>query len=220
MGRFIECCCTSVCEVSEAEAGGARRVELCENLAVGGVTPSRELLEEVLKSTSLPVNVLVRPRGGDFVYSREEEVQMMASIAMCRELGANGVVIGALRRDGSVDVEMVSRMIAAARPLSVTFHRAFDECNEPFAALDDIIALGCDRLLSSGLEESAYDGRELLAALVERAAGRIVIMPGGGVRPSNIDALDETTRAVEFHGSAHGASGRTDRSVVARLVRK
>lgn len=220
MGRFIECCCTSVYEVMEAEAGGAGRVELCENLAVGGVTPSRELLDEVLKSTSLPVNVLVRPRGGDFVYSREEEEQMMESIAMCRELGANGVVIGALRRDGSVDMELVRRMIAAARPLSVTFHRAFDECSEPFAALDDIIALGCDRLLSSGLEESAYDGRELLAALVERAAGRIIIMPGGGVRPSNIYALDATTRAAEFHGSAHGASGRTDRSVVARLVRK
>lgn len=218
MGRFIECCCTSVEEVMEAVAGGARRVELCERLEVGGVTPSRELLVKVMECCPLPVNVLVRPRGGDFVFSAEEETQMAEDIAMCKELDVNGVVIGALLPDGSVAVEMMRRLIEAARPLSVTFHRAFDCCSDPHKALDEIISLGCDRLLTSGLEESAYDGRNLIASLVERAAGRLVVMPGGGVRPSNIDELEKVSAASEFHGSAHSKHGTTERSVVSMLV--
>lgn len=218
MARFIECCCTNVHEVMEAVAGGARRIELCERLDVGGVTPSRELLREVLACCPLPVNVLVRPREGNFVYTPAEEAVMAESIEMCKQLHANGVVIGALNADGSIDVDMMRRLLAAARPLSVTFHRAFDCCNEPFAALDSIISLGFDRLLTSGQEESSYDGRHLLAKLVERAAGRIVIMPGGGVRPSNINELEATCHAPEYHGSAHSDSGQTDRKVVSLLV--
>lgn len=218
MGRFIECCCTSVYEVMEAVAGGARRIELCERLDVGGVTPSRELLSEVLSCCPLPVNVLVRPREGDFVYTPEEEAMMVESIKMCKEFHANGVVIGALNADGSIDTGMMARLLAAARPLSVTFHRAFDCCNEPFAALDSIISLGFDRLLTSGQEESSYDGRHLLAELVDHAAGRIVIMPGGGVRPTNIDEIEVSCHAPEYHGSAHSDSGQTDRKVVSLLV--
>lgn len=218
MGRFIECCCTGVDEVLEAVAGGARRIELCERLDVGGVTPGRALLEEVLSRCTLPVNVLVRPREGDFVYSEHEEAAMIESIEMCRELNVNGVVIGALNRDGSVDVGMMRRLLASAGPLSVTFHRAFDCCSEPFAALEDIISLGCRRLLTSGLEDSAYDGRELIAGLVRQAGGRLVIMPGGGVRPANIDELEMVTGASEYHRSAHSEQGRTDRHVVSLLV--
>lgn len=218
MSRFVECCCTSPEEVMEAVAGGARRIELCEDLLCGGVTPSRKLLEEVLSFCPVPVNVLVRPRGGDFVYSAEEEVQMSAAIRMCNDMKVNGVVIGALLRDGNVDMALMRRLIAAAGPLGVTFHRAFDEAADPLKALDDIISLGCDRLLSSGQQPSAYEGRELLARLVVRAQRRIVIMPGGGVRPSNIADLEKVTHAPEYHGSAHSEHGKTDREVVRQLV--
>lgn len=218
MGRFIECCCTSVDEVTEAVAGGASRIEMCEDLEVGGVTPSGRLIRQVLDVCPLPVNVLVRPRGGDFVFSEEEEEQMKQDILNCKELGVNGVVIGALRRDGNVDTDMMHRLIQAARPLSVTFHRAFDCCNDPFRALEDVISLGCDRLLTSGLAASAYEGRELIARLVSLAGDRIVIMPGAGIRPSNITALAQTTRAREYHGSAHSECGTTDRNVVSQLV--
>ena len=218
MGRFVEVCCVSSADVREAAEGGAGRVELCENLEVGGVTPSRELLEEVMRVSPIPVNVLVRPRGGDFVFSPEEEAAMVRDIRMCKELGVNGVVIGALRADADIDVEMTARLVEEARPLSVTFHRAFDCCRDPFAALEEIISIGCDRILTSGQKDSSYDGRELLARLVEAAAGRIVIMPGGGVRVSNISEIEEVTKAVEFHSTSRGESGSTERGVVAMLV--
>ena len=218
MGRFIECCCTSVGEVTEAVAGGASRIELCENLEVGGITPSSRLIRQVLDVCPLPVNVLVRPRGGDFVFSEEEEEQMKQDIRNCKELGVNGVVIGALLGDGSIDTAMMRRLIQAARPLSVTFHRAFDCCKDPFRALEDVIALGCDRLLTSGLASSAYEGRELIARLVSLAGDRIVIMPGAGIRPSNIAEIEKETRAPEYHGSAHSERGTTDRKVVSQLV--
>lgn len=218
MGRFLEVCCVSAADVAEAQAGGAGRVELCENLAVGGVTPSRELIAEVMKISSIPVNVLIRPRKGDFVYSAEEEARMVQEIIMCRELGVNGVVIGALRSDGSVDTGMIKRLMEIARPLSVTFHRAFDRCCGPFEALEEIIALGCDRILTSGQKESSYDGRFLLAELVRRAGGRIVVMPGGGIRPSNIGEIAALTEATEYHSSSRDESGRTSREVIGMLV--
>lgn len=201
MSRFIEFCCTSVEDVQKAMAAGAGRVELCEDLSCGGVTPSRELIEKVLAISTVPVNVLVRPRGGDFVYTQEEEAQIKESIQLCKELKVNGVVIGALKSDGSVDKEMMHRLVAQARPLSITFHRAFDECSNPLQSLEEIMDMGCERLLTSGQKESAYDGRELLAELVKRAEGRIIIMPGGGVRPANILELEKVTHAREFHAS-------------------
>lgn len=218
MKRFIEVCCVSADDVKEAALGGAGRVELCENLEVGGVTPSESLLREVLSCNSIPVNVLVRPRGGDFVFSSEEEREMIEDIRMCKRLGVNGVVIGALKSDGSVDTEMIRRLIKVARPMSVTFHRAFDRCSDPFTALEEIIELGCDRILTSGQQESSYDGRNLLAELVEKAGGRIVIMPGGGVRTYNINELAAVTKASEFHSTAHGTDGKTSHNVVAELV--
>lgn len=218
MGRFIEVCCVSAADAAEAQAGGAGRIELCENLAVGGVTPSRELIEEVMKLSSIPVNVLIRPREGDFVYSEEEEARMVREIEMCGNLGVNGVVIGALRGDGTVDTGMIKRLMEVARPLSVTFHRAFDRCSGPFEALEEIVALGCDRLLTSGQMESSYDGRFLLAELVRRAGDRIVVMPGGGIRPSNIVQIADLTEAREYHSSSRDESGRTSRRIVRILV--
>ena len=206
MQRILEACCTSLSQVESAERGGAGRIELCECLELGGVTPAPDNIRAAV-SRSLPVNVLVRPRGGDFVFTAEEEAAMARDVALCRELGAAGVVIGALRRDGSVDMELMGRLMAVARgrkgerPLSVTFHRAFDECADPFRALEDIISLGCDRLLTSGQKASAWEGRGLIAELVRRAAGRIIVMPGAGITADNLDAIAEETKAVEFHGT-------------------
>ncbi len=218
MGRFIECCCTSVDEVLEAVAGGASRIELCERLEVGGVTPSAELIEKVMSVSTLPVNVLVRPRGGDFFFNEEERLQMIEDINLCKNLGVNGVVIGALDGDGNIDVDLMKSLMVEAKPLSVTFHRAFDCCTDPYKSIEDVIALGCDRLLTSGLSTSAYEGRELISELVDMAGDRIIIMPGAGVRPSNIAVLSKETRALEYHGSAHSEHGTTDRKVVSQLV--
>lgn len=198
---FREACCTSVDAVRAAARTGARRIELCEQLGLGGVTPSEALLREVLAGSALPVNVLVRPRGGDFVYGEEEVQAMLESIRLCRTLGANGVVVGALTPDGRVDLPVMRRLIAAARPLSVTFHRAFDETADPSAALEQIIALGCDRLLTSGHAPDAFTGREMIGRLVRQAAGRIVVMAGCGVRPANLAAIARDSGVPEYHSS-------------------
>ena len=202
MRLFCEVCCPSLDAVAKAVGAGADRIELCERLEVGGVTPYEALIRDALAAAGpVPVNVLIRPREGDFVYSEDEAGQMLESIALCKEIGMNGVVIGALWPDGSVDMELMRRLVAAARPLSITFHRAFDECRAPFAALEDIISLGIDRLLTSGHCADAWEGRFILKELVERAAGRIVIMPGCGITPANLPELAAITCATEFHGS-------------------
>ena len=218
IGRFLECCCADSLEAAEAQAGGAGRIELCENLPIGGVTPSEENIKETLKSVRIPVNVLVRPRGGDFVYSEEEIQKTIDGIMMCRRLGVNGVVIGALRKDGSVDHETMRRLIDAAEGLEITFHRAFDECSDPFQALEDIIGLGCDRLLTAGHAANVNDGAGTLEELQKKAAGRIVIMAGSGVRPGNIASLEASTGISEFHSSSRGPEGRTDRRVVSGMA--
>jgi copper homeostasis protein len=201
--RKIEVCCGSLYEVREAEAGGAVRVELCGAIACGGVTPSYGLLRQVAEANvAIDVNVLIRPREGSFLYNAEEVDAMCQDIALCRELGFHGVVIGALTADGDVDMEACRRMMEAAGDMSVTFHRAFDVCRDPRKALEDIVALGCDRLLSSGQECSAEKGAELLSELVEQAAGRIIVMPGAGIRPSNIALIEQKTGAAEFHSTA------------------
>ena len=193
-------------------------MELCEQLGIGGVTPSIELVRETVGRLRIPVNVLVRPRGGNFVFSEEEVETMIASIGECREAGVNGVVIGALDSKGQVDIAAMTRMIEAARPMQVTFHRAFDVCAAPLKALEDIIQLGCDRLLTSGHEASAYDGRHLIGKLVQQAAGRIVVMAGCGVKPYNVVEIERVSAAPEYHSSAHGPSGATERETVSKLA--
>lgn len=218
--RKIEVCCGSLHDVEEAFAGGAIRVELCGDLDVGGVTPPYEWIEEaVTRFPGRAVNVMVRPRGGDFVYSEKEVTSMLADIAFCKKAGVHGVVFGALTRDGNIDKRVMRRLMAAAPPqLSVTFHRAFDECAHPVEALEEIIALGCDRLLTSGQASTAPQGALLLAALVKQAAGRIVVMPGCGVRPGNIVPLERACGAVEYHSTSRGEEGHAHRDVVAQLV--
>ena len=202
MEYFLESCCTDVEQIRRAQEAGARRIELCEKLAVGGVTPSAELLKAAISVAKVPVNVLVRPRGGDFVFSAAEADTMLRDIELCREAGAAAVVIGALDSWGDVDMPLMRRLCDAASGMSVTFHRAFDVCADPLAAFEDVLALGCDRLLTSGHESDAFKGRFFIAELVERAAGRIIVMPGCGVRRSNIARIAADTGAVEFHASS------------------
>lgn len=202
MSLLREACCPSLEAVLAAGRTGACRIELCERLEIGGVTPSEALLRAALAATDLPVNVLVRPRGGDFVYDEAEVEAMLESIRLCRALGANGVVIGALTPSRAVDLPVMRRLVAAAKGgLSVTFHRAFDETADPAAALEDIIALGCDCLLTSGHAPDAFAGRAQIGALVRQAAGRIVVMAGCGVRPGNIGLIARETGVPEFHSS-------------------
>lgn len=216
--RFLECCCTDASEAAQAQEGGASRVELCEDLSCGGVTPSKDNILSTLRAVDIPVNVLVRPRGGDFVYSEREVQSILSSIRLCKKLGVDGVVVGALLPDGKIDVPSTRRMVEEAAGLRLTFHRAFDECADPLEALEEIMDLGFDRLLTAGHATNVDDGVFMLKELRERAAGRIVIMAGSGVRPGNIVRLEALTGIEEFHSSSHGSDGRTSREVVASMV--
>ncbi|MBR5483255.1 MAG: copper homeostasis protein CutC [Alistipes sp.] len=201
--RKIEVCCSSLYEAREAEAGGAIRIELCGAIACGGVTPSAGVIRQIAEAgLKLDINVLIRAREGGFCYTTEEVDVMCRDIEFCREVGVDGVVIGALTKTGEIDVEACRKMIQAAGDMSVTFHRAFDVCAAPKQALEQIISLGCDRLLTSGCQSTAECGAEFIAELVEQAAGRIIVMPGAGIRPSNIAKIEKTTRAAEFHSTA------------------
>jgi copper homeostasis protein len=198
----LEICAGSVQSAEAAQAGGAHRIELCQNLEQGGTTPSYGLIQEVLRRVSIPVFVLIRPRPGDFRYDAAELAIMLADVAQCRALGCAGVVIGALDEAGRVNAGSCQALIAAAGPLQVTFHRAFDVCADQAQALETIIGLGCHRVLTSGGQASALAGQVQLAALVQQAAGRIHIMPGAGITPANLRALRAATGATEFHASA------------------
>ncbi|MFI3268334.1 MAG: copper homeostasis protein CutC [Rikenellaceae bacterium] len=186
----------------KAQEGGAKRVELCAGIPEGGTTPSYGEISIARKRIDIALNVIIRPRGGDFLYSEDEIEVMKRDIRMARELRADGVVFGCLTKDGKVDKELCRELIFAAGHLSLTFHRAFDVCNNPFEALEDITELGFNRILTSGCEANAIEGKELLKQLVEKSAGRIIIMPGCGVNENNIKELREFTNATEFHMSA------------------
>lgn len=201
--RTIEVCCSSLDEAREAEAGGARRIELCSAISCGGVTPSLGTLRTVIEAAlDIDINVLIRPREGGFCYSESEVGAMCRDIEMCRRMGIHGVVIGALTADGDIDTEACLRMMEAAGEMSVTFHRAFDVCRNAEQALEQIIALGCDRLLTSGQQPTAVAGADLIARLVVQAADRLIVMPGAGINPSNIALVEQKTAATEFHSTA------------------
>lgn len=198
--RKLEVCCGDLQSVRAAIEGGAHRVELCEALELDGLTPSEAMMESAI-GMGIPVQVLIRVREGDFVYSKDEICKMQNDIRLARKLGAAGVVIGALMPDGSIDEEAIRCMMDEAEGLSVTFHRAFDVCRKPEEALEKIISLGCHRLLTSGQATTAEQGIPMLKKLVEQADGRIIIMPGAGVNPQNASRILEETGALEIHGS-------------------
>lgn len=198
----LEICANSVSSAIAAQAGGADRIEFCQNLEAGGTTPSHGQIETLKQQVRIPAHVLIRPRAGDFLYNEQEYEEIKSDIRFCRDAGYEGVVIGLLLPDGRIDTERTAELVELAKPMHVTFHRAFDVCAEPFQALEEIIACGCGRLLTSGMQNTAEDGMALLRQLVERANGRIEIMPGSGITAANIRLLANETGARAFHTSA------------------
>ncbi len=196
---LIEACTTSVTSAIEAQKGGAKRVELCDNLYEGGTTPGYGTIKTARELLTIKLNVMIRPRGQDFCYSDIEYQIMKEDIEVCKSLGADGIVLGILKPDGNIDVERTAKLIELARPMSVTFHRAFDMTPDPFKALEDIILTGADRILTSGQTDKAVDGAELIKKLVEKAGNRIIIMPGSGINEDNILEFQQKTGAKEFH---------------------
>jgi copper homeostasis protein len=196
---LIEVCVDSVVSACAAERGGAGRIELCSDLLEGGVTPSTGLIELVRKKVEIGLHLMIRPRGGDFCYDDEEFEVMRRDIVSAKQLGADGVVFGILDVDGRVDVERTRRLIELARPLNVTFHRAFDMSADLFRALEDVCAAGADRILTSGGQQASVLGRGMIARLVAVAGDRVVIMPGSGINEHNAASLIQETGAREIH---------------------
>ena len=185
-----------------AQAAGAHRIELCDNPYDGGTTASYGFIKAARELLTIQLFPIIRPRGGDFLYSDAEFEIMKTDVKHCNSLGCDGVVIGMLQADGSVDTVRCQQLVDLAYPLGVTFHRAFDRTNDPFKAMEDIISIGCERILTSGQKPTAFEATELIAQLIEQADSRIIIMPGSGVRSANIIELAEKTGATEFHTSA------------------
>ena len=202
---LLEVCCGSLESVAAAIAGGARRIELCADLELDGLTPPPEWIREAkVLHPGLTVHVLIRPRAGDFVYTPEEADTMVRQIRESLDAGADGIVIGALTPEGDVDTALMERLISEipSRQASITFHRAFDVCRRPFDALEQIIGLGCDRILTSGQGPTVVEGSDMLRELRRKAAGRILILPGGGVTPGNAARILARTGCTEIHASA------------------
>ncbi|AIF48337.1 copper homeostasis protein CutC [Dyella japonica] len=201
-GRLLEVAANSLASALAAQAGGADRVELCTGLELGGLTPSAALIAQVRERLSIPVYVLIRPRAGDFLYGEDELITMQRDIETCLSLGCDGVVFGVLDADGRVDVPRCRPLLEAAGGMGVTFHRAFDMTRDLSQALEDVVALGAERVLTSGGGVSATAGAMVIRQLVAQAAGRIVVMPGAGINAANVVDLARNTHATEFHASA------------------
>ena len=216
MKYLIEIATSDFLTTKSAVEGGADRIELCANLAEGGTTPSYAHIKKCREAFNIALFPIIRPRGGDFLYTKDEFEIMKNDIKLCKELGCEGIVIGSLNMDGTIDMTRTSELIELAYPLEVTFHRAFDRCKDPFVAIEELIEIGCQRILTSGQQPSVVEARhalsvqqsavndnavDLIAQLNKVADDRIIIMPGSGVRKENIKILAEKTGCVEFHSS-------------------
>jgi copper homeostasis protein len=211
LSTLIEACVDSVSSALAAEKGGARRIELCDALETGGITPSAAKIQLCVERLSIPVIVLIRARGGDFLYGDTTTEEMLRDIALAKSFGAHGVAIGALLADGTIDVPRIRAMIDAARPMEVVFHRAFDGTPDPFAALETLHGLGVQRILTSGQAPTALEGVDILRHLVQAAKGRITILAGGGINEENAAAIVKGSGVQELHirGTTAVASGMT-----------
>ena len=205
---LLEICANSLRSAMNAALGGADRIELCTNLEVGGITPSNQLIQSVKKVVEIPVYVLIRPRAGDFVYSSEELEQMKSEILFARKAGCDGVVFGALDRDNSINEAATYALLETAKFMDVTFHRAFDMLDDHLEGLNTLKDLGVQRILTSGCNGTALQGYETLAELVDEAEDDVIIMPGGGIRPENIQQLLRTG-ANEYHSAAMDKNSQT-----------
>ena len=196
---ICEICVDSVAGVRAAKVAGADRVELCAALLEGGITPSRGMIRQARGIDGIGLNVMIRPRGGDFLFDDDEMATMLSDVEIAKAEGADGVVIGLLTPDGEVDVARARELISLARPLSVTFHRAFDMTRDPFQAIESLIGLGIDRVLTSGQEATVLEGLPLLAEVINRAGNRIIVMPGGGITSRNVERIVATLEPREIH---------------------
>jgi copper homeostasis protein len=204
MNYLIEIATSDFLTTKSAVEGGADRIELCANLAEGGTTPSYAHIKKCREAFDIALFPIIRPRGGDFLYTKDEFEIMKNDIKLCKELGCEGIVIGLLNMDGTIDMTRTSELIELVYPLEVTFHRAFDRCKDPFAALEELIEIGCQRILTSGQKPTVSEGVDLIAELNKKADDRIIILPGSGVRKDNIKMLAEKTGCIEFHSSLRG----------------
>jgi copper homeostasis protein len=202
---LLEIACFNVESAILAQRAGADRIELCDDYASGGITPSFETIKEARELISIPLFVMIRPRGGNFVYSGSEFEEMKQAVIFCRQNKIEGIVFGILTDHNLVDRKRCAELTELAKPMQVTFHRAFDEVSNPFQSMEEIIACGFNRILTSGQKISAPEGASFISLLIEKVNGRIVIMPGGGVRAENISELKNKTGAKEFHSSAINA---------------
>ena len=199
---LLEICIDCIESALAAQQGGADRIEVCSSLASGGITPSLGLVQHCTDRCQVPLMVMIRPHDGGFVYGADDLRTMLHDIDALKDIGVQGVVLGALRPDGAVDVQTMERLIRASRPLEITFHRAFDLCPDPMKALDEIIALNVDRLLTSGQQTTAEKGVSLIKQLVDHAGDRLTVMAGAGINSSNVRRIAEATQVREFHASA------------------
>jgi len=220
----VEICVDSVESAVAAQAGGADRVELCDNLMEGGTTPSVGAIKMARRLLNIKLHIIIRPRGGDFLYSNTEFEIMRCDIETAKSVGADGVVIGILKADGNIDITRTAELTALARPMSVTFHRAFDVCLDPIMAIDELAEIGIDRILTSGQEATAVEGMDLIADFVRLAGDRISIMACGNLNERNINKVVTATGVKEVHFTAFGevASGmrfRNDRVFMGGTLR-
>jgi copper homeostasis protein len=201
---IIEIATNDFVTTKAAVEGGADRIELCAALSEGGITPSYGMVRNCREAFTTQLFPIIRPRGGDFLYTEQEFMVMVDDVKKCKALGCDGVVIGLLNKQGDIDTERIARLIEEAYPLKITFHRAFDRCDDPFLAMEQLIKLGCERILTSGQKPNVMDGIDLVTQLITAANGRIIIMPGSGVRKENIGELARKSGAIEFHSSLRG----------------
>ena len=200
--RIFEVCAFNIQSAIIGEKAGASRVELCDNPVEGGTTPSYGTIVETRERINIDLYPIIRPRAGNYLYDEEEYAMMNRDILICRDLGCDGISVGAQKVDGEIDTEMLKRIVEWAGPMGVTCNRAFDCAPDPFKALEDVISCGCERILTSGLRSAAPDAGKLLGELVKAAGDRIIIMPGAGIKSTNIKKLVEESNAKEYHGSA------------------
>ncbi len=198
---FLEVCAFNIQSAIIAEQVGAVRAELCDNPIEGGTTPSYGAIYRTRKSISIQLYPIIRPRAGSYFYDDDEFAIMLKDIEMCKQLGCDGISVGVQRKDGTIDADRLKKIVALAYPMGVTCNRAFDAVPDPYAALEAIIDAGCERILTSGLKSAAPDATAEIKELVDKAAGRIVIMPGAGINATNIEKMIRETGATEFHTS-------------------
>jgi copper homeostasis protein len=200
---ILEVCANSLASALAAQTGGAYRVELCDNLYEGGTTPSLGCIKLAREELDIKLNVLIRPRGGDFLYTENEMEIIRRDIQLCKQTGVDGVVVGFLTPEGDIDIDRTKEIIKTAHPMSVTFHRAFDMCKDPYKALEELVDLKVDRILTSGQRNSAPKGVELISELIEIAGDKVIIMPSAGLKPVNIKNFHLQIRAKEYHATLH-----------------